>query len=82
MQRKCPIYERCPDLLRSPWFPVYVFGVVDDESLIEAATIAANNATYKQVLPDAESFSTSKVPQRRKIAETADEIAKPRFRRR
>ena len=45
-------------------------GVVYDvtKAPIEAATIAANNATYKQVLPEAEGSTE-------KIAETADEIA-------
>ena len=41
---------------------------------IEAATIAANNATYKQVLPEAESFDDVE-GSTEKIAETADEIA-------
>ena len=51
-------------------------GVVYDvtKAPIEAATIAANNATYKQVLPEAESFDDVK-GSTEKIAETADEIA-------
>ena len=52
-------------------------GVVYDvtKAPIEAATIAANNATYKQVLPDADNFSDVE-GSTEKIAETADEIAK------
>ena len=52
-------------------------GVVYDvtKAPIEAATIAANNATYKQVLPEAESFDDVE-GSTEKIAETADEIAK------
>ena len=51
-------------------------GVVYDvtKAPIEAATIAANNATYKQVLPDADNFSDVE-GSTEKIAETADEIA-------
>ena len=51
-------------------------GVVYDvtKAPIEAATIAANNATYKQVLPEAESFDDVE-GSTEKIAETADEIA-------
>ena len=51
-------------------------GVVYDvtKAPIEAATIAANNATYKQVLPEAESFEDVE-GSTEKIAETADEIA-------
>ena len=51
-------------------------GVVYDvtKAPIEAATIAANNATYKQVLPEAESFGDVE-GSTEKIAETADEIA-------
>ena len=44
-------------------------GVVYDvtKAPIEAATIAANNATYKQVLPEAESFDDVEVPQKRSL---------------
>lgn len=58
-------------------------GVVYDvtKAPIEAATIAANNATYKQVLPEAESFDDVE-GSTEKIAETADEIANLGLRRR
>ena len=51
-------------------------GVVYDvtKAPIEAATVAANNATYKQVLPAADSFDDVEGSEE-KIAETADEIA-------
>ena len=51
-------------------------GVVYDvtKAPIEAATIAANNATYKQVLPEAESFDDVE-GSTEKIAETASASA-------
>ena len=59
---KSGIYERCPDPFAITLVSGLCLGVVYDvtKAPIEAATIAANNATYKQVLPDADNFSASR----------------------